>query len=670
MATIKFERNHIIGFVLTIAVFAILGFLFFFTTILDRIELGANNFMFFLRDPAEKSEVIQKGAELRLPNKRARKDIIIIGIDERTIRHFSDQGIQWPFPWDIHARFIRYVGSGKPLAILFDVMFLDHKDHEDKLAAAIREAGSVYLDFPFETRSIDRDYADQGKRLAFMEKIRFPVDPSDTTKNLVEEAVPPTPKLSSAARGIGFANVNLIPEADNIIRNMPLLIKWNGYYYPNIDLLVVMHYFGISKNDVEIKWGEHIKLKNLPAAKMARPNNNREIMIPIDRHGFMDVNFVGGYGSFEHYPYSYFYRDGDMLKENNTSLKDKIVLVAAYAATGIATDEKQSPYGAIYGIEHHANALNTILNQNFLHKLTEIQNLIIMLAIALILGLLLPRISIIASLVITVIFSILYMVGAYTVFDLFSYMPAFSTPVIQIGLSFTLIITYRVLTEQREKRYIRQTFSKFVSKSVVDELLKSPEMLKLGGEKKTVTVLFSDIRGFTTLSERMTPEELVVHLNYYLQVMTDIVIKYDGTLDKYVGDEIMAFWGAPIPQQDHAFLACRAAIEMMAKLHEINTAWAQEKKEQIDIGIGINSGPMIVGNVGSSSRMDYTLIGDMVNLGARLEGTNKIYSTNIIISEYTYAGVKDRVISRELDLIRVKGKERPVTIYELIDVKE
>jgi adenylate cyclase len=297
------------------------------------------------------------------------------------------------------------------------------------------------------------------------------------------------------------------------------------------------------------------------------------------------------------------------------------------------------------------------------------QNLIIMLIIALVLGLIIPRISIVASLVFTGIVTLIYMVGSYFLFDQYSYVTAFSTPIIQITLTFMLIVTYRVLTEQREKRYIRQTFSKFVSKSVVDELLKSPDMLKLGGEKKRVTVLFSDIRGFTSLSERMTPEQLVDHLNFYLQEMTDIVIKYDGTLDKYVGDEIMAFWGAPIPQKDHALLCCKAAIDMMKKLNEMNSAWAHQKKDLINIGIGINSGDMIVGNVGSSSRMDYTLIGDMVNLGARIEGTNKVYGTNIIISEYTYEEVREHVIVRELDLIRVKGKEKPVKIYELIDLK-
>jgi adenylate cyclase len=668
MPAIKFEKNHLMGMLITLAVFAIISIIFTLTTLMDRMELGAGDFLFFLRDPAEKSKVIQKGAELRLPNKRARKDIIIIGIDERTIRHFSDQGIQWPFPWEIHATFMRYIGTGKPRAILADIMFLDHKKGEEKLADAIRDANSVFLDFPFETKYIDKDYGDQAERIKVLSRIRFPVEPGESSPALVEEAVPPTPRLAKAARGIGFANI--FPGSDNVIRTMPLLLKWQNWYYPSIDLLIVMHYYGIGKDDVEIKWGSYIKLKNLPLARMARPNQKREIKIPIDKRGFMDVNFIGGFGSFEHYPYSYFCRDGNMMKENNTSLKDKIVLVAAYAVTGIATDEKQSPYGATFGIEHHANVLNTILNQNFLVKFNDTENIIVMLIIAILMGLIVPRISIVSSFVFTMVMAVAYMVGSYVIFDMFSYMAAFSSPVIQIGLTFTLVVVYRVLTEQREKRFIKQTFSKFVSPKVVDDLLKSPEMIKLGGDRKIITVLFSDIRGFTSMSEKMTPEELVDHLNNYLQAMTDIVIKYDGTLDKYVGDEIMAFWGAPVPQNDHALRSCRAAIEMMSKLNEMNRAWQQQNKEMIRIGIGINTGPMIVGFVGSTSRMDYTLMGDMVNLGARLEGTNKIYSTSIIISEFTYEEVKDQVIARELDLIRVKGKEKPVTIYELIDIKD
>jgi adenylate cyclase len=668
MASFKMEKGHLMGLLMSLVTLLIISLLFF-SAIFERFELVVVDYMFYFRDPDEKSKVIQKGAELRLPNKRARRDIVIFGIDERTIRHFSDKGVQWPFPWDIHSKFINYVGSGKPRAMLYDIMFLDHKPGEKELAKAIDKAGNVFLDYPFETKYIDKDYGDQLERLKSLSSFRIPIDPNDTSTPHVFEAVPPIPALSKAAKGIGFANI--FPGPDNINRAMPLVVKWNGWYYPNIDLLVVMQYYGIGSKDLEIKWGKHIKLKNLPPARMAKPNDSHEIIIPIDNRGFMDINFIGGFGCYEHYPFSYFCRDGDMLKENppNTSLKDKIVLVAAYAVTGIATDEKQSPYGATFGIEHHAHTLNTILSQNFLYRMTDLQNLFILLAIALLLGLLLPRLSIVWSLVVTGLFLLLYVIGGYLLFDQLNYIVALATPVIQVGLMFTLIITYRVLTEQREKRYIRQTFSKFVSKTVVDELLKKPEMLKLGGEKKALTVLFSDIRGFTTLSERMTPEQLVDYLNHYLQAMTDIVIKYDGTLDKYVGDEIMAFWGAPIPQQEHAILACKAAIEMMNKLHEMNVQWRQQGMDSLDIGIGINTGEMIVGNVGSSSRMDYTLIGDSVNLGARLEGTNKVYGTHIIVSEFTYEQVKDHVLVRELDLIKVKGKDRPVTIYELLDIK-
>jgi adenylate cyclase len=203
----------------------------------------------------------------------------------------------------------------------------------------------------------------------------------------------------------------------------------------------------------------------------------------------------------------------------------------------------------------------------------------------------------------------------------------------------------------------------------VDELLKNPKMVRLGGEKNILSVLFSDIRGFTSISEKMTAELLVEHLNEYLQAMTDIVIESDGTLDKYVGDEIMAFWGAPIPQEDHALRTCRAAVKMIDVLNELNVNWTALGKPKLDIGIGINTGEMVVGNMGSASRMNYTLMGDNVNLGARLEGTNKVYGTKIIISEFTYEHVKDHVIARELDLIRVKGKALPVKIYELIDMK-
>jgi adenylate cyclase len=669
MKFFSFDRNRLIGLLISLALTGVIGLLYTQTILMDGMERGATDLFFVIRDPGEKSKKLEDAARQFKLNPKARKDIVILGIDEETIRAFAQKGRMWPFKWDVYAQFTRYVSSGDPLALFYDIMFIDPRKQEEKhmeeeFADAIREAGNVFLDFPFEVTEIDKKYSDLPERMELANRHRVPAR-KDGVRPWVEEALPPLPILARPAEGVGFANVR--PDPDHTNRKMPLYVKFKDHYYPNIDLLVVMHYYGIDKKDLEIRPGKHIKLKNLPKEKMARPNPERTVTIPIDQEGFMDINFIGGTDSFLNYPFYLFHREGTM--KNNTSLKDKLLLVAAYSVTGIAKDVHKSPYGEMFGIEHHANAINTILNQDFIYKFDQKQNLIILLVIALLLGFLLPRVSIIASVIITVVAGLLYLTGAYFLFDRINLVTTVTTPVIQIGATFTLIIAYRVMTEQKEKRYIRNTFSKFVSKSVVDDLLKHPDKLKLGGEKKILTVMFSDIRSFTTLSESMTPEELVEQLNQYLQAMTEIVIKYDGTLDKYVGDEIMAFWGAPIPMEDHALRACRCAIEQMDVLAAMNKEWQAQGKKSLHIGIGINTGDMVVGNMGSSSRMDYTLMGDNVNLGARLEGTNKVYSTGIIISEFTYDHVKDDVIVRELDLIRVKGKERPVRIYELVDVK-
>lgn len=665
----KFQKNHVISLLVTMLVFGILAFLYSKSTLLEGLEWGAIDLQFFLRAPGETNVKLEEGVRLGRINPRARKDLLILGIDEDTFREFDSQQISWPYPWSVYAKFIDYVSTGEPNAILMDIMFLDHKPFIDEFAASMERAGNVFIDYMFETQEA-KPYADHERRMALLNKVRWKVPDDDKTPEIIESVTPPVPKLIEASRGVGHANIftGSPYKDDKVARTMPLVMKFHGYYYPNIDLSVLMHYYGIKKEDVEIKIGSYIKLKNVPVEKMAKPNSEREIVIPVDEFGFMDVNYIGGSGSYQHYSFYLFNREGNMMKERNTSLKDKIVMIAAYNAVGIALDTHHSPYSTTFGIEHHANTLNTVMNQDFLYKLTIWQNLLIMLVIALFMGLLLPRLSIGAAVVTTVGLIVIYIGTSIALFDLSSVIVALATPSLEIAFSFTFIIVYRVITEQREKRYIRQTFSKFVSKSVVDELLKHPDKVKLGGEKKILTVLFSDIRGFTSISEKLTPEQLVEHLNIYLQAMTEIVFKLDGTLDKYVGDEIMAFWGAPVPQDNHALLACKACLEMMRDLDKLNEKWRHEGKPTLNIGIGLNTGDMVVGNMGSASRMDYTLMGDMVNLGARLEGTNKVYGTNIIISEFTYEHVRDQVVVRELDLIKVKGKELPVRIYELLDV--
>jgi adenylate cyclase len=243
-------------------------------------------------------------------------------------------------------------------------------------------------------------------------------------------------------------------------------------------------------------------------------------------------------------------------------------------------------------------------------------------------------------------------------------------PLLTLLITYTTLTVYHYITEERERKKIRGAFSYYVSTAVVDEVLKNPQQLKLGGDKKDLTVLFSDIRGFTTLSESLTPEELVQLLNEYLTVMTDVVFKYDGTLDKYIGDALMAIYGAPLEQQNHPASACHSALEMMEALAKLNDKWIGEGRKPLDIGIGINTGGMMVGNMGSDQRFDYTVMGDAVNLGSRLEGANKNYRTNILISETTYERVRDEFVCMEVDSVRVKGKKQPVRIYQLLAYKQ
>jgi len=221
-----------------------------------------------------------------------------------------------------------------------------------------------------------------------------------------------------------------------------------------------------------------------------------------------------------------------------------------------------------------------------------------------------------------------------------------------------------------EKKKIRGILSKYTSPSVMEVAIKNPDMLKLGGEKRVATVLFSDIRSFTSYSEKYSPEKVVAILNEYLSAMTDIIMEYNGTLDKFVGDEIMALWGVPVPQKDQAVLAVKAGWKMLTKLQSLRKEWEKNGIEPMDIGIGINTGEMIAGNMGSDKRMDYTVIGDHVNTASRIEGLTRKFKTHFIISEHTYKYCKDIVDVKALGYVQVKGKSEKVLVYQINNVKE
>jgi adenylate cyclase len=250
----------------------------------------------------------------------------------------------------------------------------------------------------------------------------------------------------------------------------------------------------------------------------------------------------------------------------------------------------------------------------------------------------------------------------------FNLVLAMGLPLIQVLSMFLTATTYRFFSEERAKRKARESFSRFLAPAIVDEVLGREGSLKLGGEKRELTALFADIRGFTTISERLDPHRLLELLNQYLTPMTEIIVsRHQGTLDKYMGDAIMAFWGAPQAQPDHALRSCRAALDMLEDLEQLRQGWRTAGLPDIDIGIGLNTGAMSVGFVGSQDRFyNYTILGDAVNLASRLEGANKLYGTRIIIGQNTYDLVHEQVVARQLDLVRVKGKLEPVRIYELM----
>jgi len=347
--------------------------------------------------------------------------------------------------------------------------------------------------------------------------------------------------------------------------------------------------------------------------------------------------------------------------------KDKFLILGA-TAIGIF-DLRVTPFDENYpGAETHINVLDNLMRRDFLysHPDEETQMLIVMLVIGTIMSIALSRLGAVSGLLLTT--ATIAGIVLYDKTQLFEkgIVVSIIFPLSLTAFLYVFLTFYKYFTEERNKRELRSTFQKYVSPAIVDEVLKNPKNLELGGRKENITVLFSDIRGFTTISEKLDPRALSDLLNSYLTPMTDLVFEYRGTLDKYMGDAIMAFFGAPIQYEEHPVFACRCALAMLRKLDELQIEYREQGLPEIEIGIGLNSGECSVGNMGSQSVRSYTVMGDTVNLGSRLEGINKQYGTHTIISEYTYERVKEHFITREVDLVRVKGKIHPVKIYELI----
>jgi adenylate cyclase len=334
-------------------------------------------------------------------------------------------------------------------------------------------------------------------------------------------------------------------------------------------------------------------------------------------------------------------------------------------------DLRSVPFNPAFpGVEIHANILYTLLTGDFVQKTSPLQSFLTYVAAGIIVGIIIIFLSPLWSIIVVLIFSVINIFISYNLhWEGNIWLPVIN-PMITMLVTFSLVYIYKYNTEEKGKRFIKETFSHFVTHSVVEELLANPEKIKLGGERKNCTVMFSDVAGFTTISEQLTPEALVKLLNDYLTEMTNIIFKYDGMLDKYEGDAIMAVYGAPLEHGNHAVQACAAALMMQTQLVKLRQLWAKQNRPQMMARCGINTGDMVVGNMGSETRFDYTVMGDAVNLGARLETANKEYGTSIMIGVNTFTKAGDQIITRELDLLRVMGKNEPVIVYELLGMKD
>jgi adenylate cyclase len=551
-------------------------------------------------------------------------------------------------------------------------------DSDAQFAAALRRFGPVVLgNFflePQEVRGIDASVLDKyAEMVQWYSLNRVPLNPAtgkadfatllnnyqseNTLYNATVANIPAlAPPENDEKTAIGFFNIS--SDADGVLRRSLLILPFGRSnnpddidLYGSLEVQTLRLYLGLKTDQVTVNYG--------PTGIASLQLGNKLTVRP-DYLGRMMVNYRGPRGT---YPY---FSIADVVQHRFLAgtFKNKIVLVGA-SATGIG-DLRTPPYGGIDypGMEVHANVIDNMLNNDFLvrgaHQI--VWDLLLIVLFGLPLGFALAVLSprwIWFGLGMLIPFAAL----VYAAF-LHGWWLNFTVPAGTLTANVMLVSLYRALIEEKEKRKVRSAFGHYLSPEVIRRLLLNPELVE--PRKTEITVMFSDIRGFTTISEKLDAQELALFLNGYLYDMTKIVFETNGTLDKYIGDAVMAFWGAPYEDGQHPIQACTAALEMMKRVRELQKKWAAEGKPALDIGIGLNSGAASVGNMGSALRYGYTALGDTVNLSSRLEGLNKEYGTHIIVNESTYVAAKDAgFLFRELDLIRVKGKYQPVTIYEL-----
>lgn len=577
------------------------------------------------------------------------ENIVIAAIDEKSIERLG----RWPWSRDMLARLIRKLDEGGAEIIVLDIVLSETERNDPLLSSAMREAGNVILPvvFDFEKKAplVKNDLFLSYSFSAVNNPERF----NEYNPIASAQVLLPVPSLLKSAMALG--HIDIIPDNDGTLRWEYLVVDYYGYLYPSITLQAAACYLGIPQDKVVLDATESVNL-------------GRRI-VPTDRWGRALINYYGAEQTFKYLSIS------DILDgtAGPDKLKGEIVLVGA-TALGIY-DLRVTPFSAnMPGVEKDASVIASMLDNRLLKKVSVYGNLALLLMSGITAAFIIPRFKAAGAAGSAGLFFVLILASGYFQFVQRGLWVTITYPLLNVLLIFVSVTGYNYAREEKYARTIKAMFSSYVTERVVNELIKNPDMAKLGGERREITILFSDVRGFTSFSEKHTPEEVVSILNEYLGAMTGVVFRWEGTLDKFIGDAILAFWGAPMHQQNHAELAVQCALDMVSTLQQLRQKWLSEGKPALDCGIGINTGEVIVGNIGAEGKkMDYTVIGDQVNLGSRIESLTRKYNVHILMTEFTLDRIRDKiedgtianVSAKGLERVVVKGKENPVEIYEL-----
>jgi adenylate cyclase len=644
-------------------------------------------------------------------------DVGVLAIDEESVAKFG----RWPFQRSIYERALANLKKAGVQIIGFDVIFseperpyLDEsiEDIQDALSASIKPSGFdtdvfgeavntmlesskgdlsfskglkdfgkiIHGYFFFEANTTDGlkyDWVSHFNRLkngSEIDLVSYPKNKAlkDYPEMMIQGALTNTPVIAEKGSRMGFFNNT--PDPDGIVRSSVLLkglvpIGPDGkeagepILLPTLALVTAASYLN---REIMVKFDD----LGVSSVQLMDPNGEADpLNIPLNQDGLgsIHINHYGPGMTFPHISLADAY-DGKLPKKGIP----KLLLVGA-VGTGLA-DIRPSPFSELFnGVEHHTAVLENILSTNFLQR--PISAFFIEMGVMLFSGLffafVLQRVSAVASAMLLVTFSVgLFYVDKYFFFAKGQWIYIGMIYLQSFSLFFSVTL-FKYFTEEKEKKKIKNAFQHYLNPAVINELMDNPDSLKLGGEKKELTVFFSDVRGFTTISETLSPEALTGLLNEYFTPMTNIILESGGLLDKYIGDAVMAVWGAPINLPDPADRALQSSLKMLDALDVLRVQWQERGLPLIDIGCGINTGPMVVGNMGSNQRFDYTVLGDAVNLGARLEGVTKQYGVKVICSEFTLRSLKNpsQFVFRDLDSIQVKGKNEPVQIYEVMRIE-